>query len=76
MDTTYFSTRQDLKKLGVPTYPGCRQEAVDFAINTLGIPLDEILNGFDDKQVLEAIDWAATQMDLYPDEEEVDESEE
>ena len=65
MAENYYGVLQDLKKIGVPVYPGCRQEAVEFAVKSLGISLDEILNGLDDRQVLEAIDWAATQSGVY-----------
>jgi len=53
--------------MGFPMYSGCRNEALAFAIDELGIPLDEIIRKLSDDTVLAAIFHCIQVMGLMPD---------
>jgi hypothetical protein len=55
MNPTYDVILDQLNQLGFPTYPGCRFSAFDFATNSMGLPIDEILGKIDDEVILRAI---------------------
>ncbi|NCX56383.1 MAG: hypothetical protein EBW87_04190 [Burkholderiaceae bacterium] len=55
MNPTYDVILERLNQLGFPTYPGCRLSAFDFATNSMGIPVDEILGKINDEVILRAI---------------------
>lgn len=65
----YNDTRDSLKSIGIPVYPGCRVEAVKTAMEEFGIPLEEIISKFSDHSVLEAIE-DSIRMYGWPEEEE------
>jgi hypothetical protein len=52
--------------MGFPMYGGCRNEALAFAIDELGIPLDEIIAKLSDDTVLTAIFHSIQVMGLMP----------
>jgi len=60
-------TKRNLTKLGFDIYPGCRLSAINYAIEELGIPLDEIIDKLSDDDALEAIDISCQNMGLYSD---------
>jgi hypothetical protein len=52
--------------MGFPMYSGCRNEAVAYAIEEMGISLDEILGKLSDDTVLTAIFQSIQVMGLMP----------
>jgi len=58
---------ETLSHMGFPMYSGCRNEALAFAIDELGIPLDEIIRKLSDDTVLAAIFHCIQVMGLMPD---------
>ena len=67
-DTTHSTRYPALATLGFPLYSGCRNEAVAYAIEGMGISLDEILGKLSDDTVLEAIQSSVEVMGLMPEE--------
>jgi hypothetical protein len=49
-------------------YSGCRNEAVAYAMEDMGISLDEIIGKLSDDTILEAIHSSAVVMGLLPEE--------
>jgi len=58
MELSRHEQAQDLRRLGFILYPGCRTEAIEYAIS-IGISLDEIICKFSDADVIEAIHESA-----------------
>ena len=67
MNSTHSSRYPDLETLGFPMYSGCRTEAVTYAIEEMGISLDEILGKLSDDAILAAIQASVEIMGLCPD---------
>ena len=67
MDTTHTTRYPALATLGFPMYSGCRNEAVAYAMEEMGISLDEILGKLSDDTILEAIQSSVEVMGLMPD---------
>jgi hypothetical protein len=57
---------ETLSHMGFPMYSGCRNEAVAYAIEEMGISLDEILGKLSDDTVLTAIFQSIQVMGLMP----------
>ena len=55
MDATHAKRYPDLVILGFPMHSGCRNEALTYAIEEIGIPLDEIISNLSDDTILAAI---------------------
>lgn len=68
--SNYNEMKSDLSRMGFDVYPGCRNSAIQQAIEEWGISLDEIIGKLSDTDVLEAIHASAGVMGLIPDEEE------
>lgn len=68
MDTTHATRYPALATLGFPMYSGCRNEAVAYAMEDMGISLDEIIGKLSDDTILEAIHSSAVVMGLLPEE--------
>jgi len=56
----------DLAKLNFPMYSGCRNEAIAYAIEVMGISLDEIVGKLSDDIILQAIQSSVEVMGLMP----------
>ena len=56
----------DLVALGFPMYSGCRHEAVAYAMEEMGVPLDEIIGKLSDDTILAAIQGSINVMGLCP----------
>jgi hypothetical protein len=67
MDTTHVTRYPDLATLGFPMYSGCRNEAIAYAIEEMGISLDEIIGKLSDDTILAAIQASVGVMGLCPD---------
>ena len=67
LNSTHSSRYPDLETLGFPMYSGCRNEAVTYAIEEMGISLDEILGKLSDDAILAAIQASVEIMGLCPD---------
>ena len=67
-DNTHASYYPELANLGFPMYSGCRNEAVAYAMQEMGITLDEILGKLSDDTVLTAIFHSVQVMGLTPNE--------
>jgi len=65
-DTTHATRYPDLAKLNFPMYGGCRNEAIAYAIEVMGISLDEIVGKLSDDTILEAIQSSVEVMGLMP----------
>lgn len=57
---------ETLSHMGFPMYSGCRNEALAFAMDELGISLDEIIGKLSDDTVLTAIFQSIQVMGLIP----------
>jgi len=67
MSSTHYARYPDLAFLGFPMYSGCRNEAVTYAMEEMGISLDEILSKLSDDTILAAIQASVEIMGLCPD---------